>query len=1009
VDERAVETLIHSKTMAFIITDAEGNIESWNIEAEVLFGYGLGEVRGRPLSILIAEEHRQELAARLSSLGHEPEGPAERNSGLFGGLHKDGRHFPVEMFYSAVRRGDSRLYIATIHDVTDREPANRALLKSEAFFRMVYDYNNDMMALINRKSDIIWSNAAWYRSIGYQPGSQKTPFDAVHEEDRERIWKAFEALLREEKDFDDLVYRYRCGDGQYAYLETSVQPLPGEPYLYVRSHNITERKRLEASLAQEAKYLETTLEVSNLLNSAVGLTEVSRAIAEGLNLEAAHILKIGSSEDLQDLFQRYKELEPICKTDALKLLKRWKGRSKGLLQFLTRTVEKKGDRGNLVVPLSTMQSNRIALLLMAKKGEEDFPADEISLIRNLANTISLVIERLQYMEELRQRAKLDKDRADFSEQLFSCRSEEEAQELILDFFEKEYGIGAGILLLAKSDRFVYVRARYPVASEAEEALLNKLQSEAYLPRSADSPVSELFKNPEAKIAYLTNGYEIFRGLSLSSADPSFEPHLREVVQRSSERNGKTPVLMKLPAIGVIGGLLSGQLEEWNRKAIHLILNTISATFEKLRMEKTREQVMRQNELLHNLELELRAIPMGKLQSKMQTAVDRLIKNIGAASVSVFMPEDGEAKRVVPLATAGGLTEPAEEVSRKVAEYVVRTGEEVRVGAKNEGLEAFDTSPDKWPDGTTRERISGLFMAFYSVPIQSHRDIVGALLISADESFSPELAYFVYDAANLLAGTVKDELLYLRERDLAMRDELTGLFNRRYFLKRATEVFNMAKRYGTRFSLIMMDIDFFKRINDTYGHECGDRVLKVLSESLSNLLREVDVLGRYGGEEFILLLPETDIEGAENTAERLRRVVEELAIDYDGTAIRITLSCGVATFGENSETYRGVNYHLSIGEDRVQLYINGRQTADLGLRVPDLLDREKVASEVGKLYSKDKYAPKKRERIGSLLMQMADLKGLIAIADRRLYQSKVSGRNRVTSGSPKVALTSSGGA
>lgn len=140
--------------------------------------------------------------------------------------------------------------------------------------------------------------------------------------------------------------------------------------------------------------------------------------------------------------------------------------------------------------------------------------------------------------------------------------------------------------------------------------------------------------------------------------------------------------------------------------------------------------------------------------------------------------------------------------------------------------------------------------------------------------------------------------------LSIRDELTILYNRRYILKRLDEEIERAKRYNRFFSCIMIDIDYFKKVNDTYGHPGGDIVLRYMGDMLRRNLRTVDIASRYGGEEFMLLLPETDLAGSKVVAEKLRHLVssgfppEGLPQDF-----KFTISLGIAIYpyhGDNKE-------------------------------------------------------------------------------------------------------------
>ncbi|WP_348980983.1 GGDEF domain-containing protein [Desulfosporosinus sp. BG] len=128
--------------------------------------------------------------------------------------------------------------------------------------------------------------------------------------------------------------------------------------------------------------------------------------------------------------------------------------------------------------------------------------------------------------------------------------------------------------------------------------------------------------------------------------------------------------------------------------------------------------------------------------------------------------------------------------------------------------------------------------------------------------------------------------------ISRSDPLTGLYNRRYIMEKIESEFISTKKNAKKFSLILADIDFFKKINDTFGHDCGDHVLKVVSKSLKDAVREQDFVSRWGGEEFLILLPETEIEGARILVDRIKRIIEEQIIEYNGVQVSTTMTFGV---------------------------------------------------------------------------------------------------------------------
>jgi diguanylate cyclase (GGDEF)-like protein len=136
-------------------------------------------------------------------------------------------------------------------------------------------------------------------------------------------------------------------------------------------------------------------------------------------------------------------------------------------------------------------------------------------------------------------------------------------------------------------------------------------------------------------------------------------------------------------------------------------------------------------------------------------------------------------------------------------------------------------------------------------------------------------------------------LYQEVKRLANQDVLTGCFNRRYFMELAAQEIQRSMRYKRPLSLLMVDIDHFKNVNDRYGHQIGDQVLCNLVLLCQKQLRTIDTLGRYGGEEFVVLMPETASEGAMVASVRLLEKIAEMKINTSAGSLSITVSMGLA--------------------------------------------------------------------------------------------------------------------
>jgi diguanylate cyclase (GGDEF)-like protein len=196
----------------------------------------------------------------------------------------------------------------------------------------------------------------------------------------------------------------------------------------------------------------------------------------------------------------------------------------------------------------------------------------------------------------------------------------------------------------------------------------------------------------------------------------------------------------------------------------------------------------------------------------------------------------------------------------------------------------------------------------SIPFYSEDRISGVLSLYRDDerSFSNEDLDMLTFLAEQGGVAIENVFLHDEARRLSITDGLTGVWNRRYFQMQFRQVLATSLRFRRPFSILMLDLDNFKRINDTYGHQRGDAILIEFAQRVNRVLREVDTFARYGGEEFICLLSETDVYGALTTAEKIREVIR--GDNFGGVGeepIRLTVSIGIASYPEHSETYKGL--------------------------------------------------------------------------------------------------------
>lgn len=178
-----------------------------------------------------------------------------------------------------------------------------------------------------------------------------------------------------------------------------------------------------------------------------------------------------------------------------------------------------------------------------------------------------------------------------------------------------------------------------------------------------------------------------------------------------------------------------------------------------------------------------------------------------------------------------------------------------------------------------------------------------IVVSLDEAplaklMIPFIAVYLREIAPVLEA--KRLMEHLRESSL--RDAMTGLYNRRFLEEYTTTLVATSQRRQSPFSVLMLDLDYFKQVNDTFGHEAGDKVLKTLAETLVKSVRTSDMVIRYGGEEFLIVLLDTGADVAMNVAEKIRAKVEETKVSLPGTMLQKTISIGVSEFPTDTDTF-----------------------------------------------------------------------------------------------------------
>ena len=214
--------------------------------------------------------------------------------------------------------------------------------------------------------------------------------------------------------------------------------------------------------------------------------------------------------------------------------------------------------------------------------------------------------------------------------------------------------------------------------------------------------------------------------------------------------------------------------------------------------------------------------------------------------------------------------------------------------KNKAFTTWEQRPYLFKFKSYRPITSNAEFMYQNVTFLPLTDIVGAVT---------QICMIIYDVTDVALNRQALQEANHKLEHLSHTDGLTQLINQSYWQERCQVEFKRHQRAHHKTSMVTLDIDHFKKINDTYGHPFGDQVIKGVAESLRQNQREPDIVGRVGGEEFSLLLVDTDLAGAKVVAERIRAAIEALRFDCDGKEVKVTVSLGIAQITDSIEDFK----------------------------------------------------------------------------------------------------------
>jgi two-component system, cell cycle response regulator len=268
----------------------------------------------------------------------------------------------------------------------------------------------------------------------------------------------------------------------------------------------------------------------------------------------------------------------------------------------------------------------------------------------------------------------------------------------------------------------------------------------------------------------------------------------------------------------------------------------------------------------------------EIESLGDNALRQFFQHTGAAGGLILYEASGELK----VAASRGLRDPDKVAASDHVKVAVRTGERQVIAIPD----------DVRVEGVVTDFRPGEVIVF---PVIYKSVPLGVVVLATGRTFGPDHRARIDLFLQGLGLALNNAMAHDRLQRLAALDPLTGVYNRRFGLVRLHEEFGRAVRANTPVGILMLDLDHFKAVNDTYGHLVGDRLLKSICAIARSSLREGDVLLRYGGEEFLAVLPAASAEDLRFVGERLRQAVEDSALSDGAKTVRVTLSIGGAAY------------------------------------------------------------------------------------------------------------------
>ena len=803
-------------------------------------------------------------------------------------------------------------------DISERKQAEEALRESEQRFHQLFATSPDAILLIDPHHQavswpIVDCNAAACQMNGYSRDDligQSVDILNITKGTSEERDLYFDRLRREGVIHIETLHRHKNGQLFPVEVSTSLFAFEGRELVLGIDRNITDRKQAEEAQLKYTMFLESLNRITRIVVEAQDLESTLKSLVENIaKLFGADDAFFAFWDDEQKLtipmiaygsmsesFPAF-HFEPGEQTLAAALMESEHPLAvpdvKSSPYMNPRFAAMVPSRSMLGIPLIA-QGRKVAVFYLGYNELRHFDPNEITYAESVAQQIALVLMKIQLLEEaqrqIRQLRVLHKvasiaTQVNTIDQLIERTTEVIGKNLFPDNF--------GILLMDEEQGVLHAHPSYQFTSGHDLI-------------SMDIPLGQGITGKVAQTGQpisigTIEGIQYYMNIDKSTASELCVPiklkdRVLGVINAESSRKYAFTLDDEL-LLGTLAGQLATAMEqirtsEAERQWMDQLAHSNELIYAIAQMTTQIERALTQEEIIQTVGRELRKLsltcalatfdqPLGKFTithtSMAPPTLEQIENGIGFSlvGISFSLKKLNSSLGLEDILSPTAITRPEDEIQVLFPRR--------REAGITEILRGAGIGPET---------------ELFRLPLVFEENLLAILWVwgtGITKSDLPIMSIF----ARQIGSSLERARLFQEVQSLALTDPLTGLQNRRSLFELGRVEFARSSRGFRPFSCLMLDIDHFKQLNDTYGHPIGDQVLRQLAECAKQSIREVDLIGRYGGEEFLIFLPETDLLTARRVAERLRASIEKMTIRVSDQELHVTVSIGVSRKDENT--------------------------------------------------------------------------------------------------------------